>query len=106
LKGIKAGSLNGIEQAATAFKTRPNTMSPIVGALKGGKTAITATASEKHKTNLLEGVLFVSGLFDNVLLPFNWLDDHSEQKKQMLKALSESPLLKRFPLLANSLGNK
>ena len=74
LKGIVHGSINGVEDAKAAITALPNATRP-KKLLSATTTAITATSKEKHKTTLLESALFVSGLFDNVLLPFNWLAD-------------------------------
>lgn len=73
-KGIKNGTINGFEHAGEKVALLKEASWP-AKVLKGALSAIKARSKEQHKTNLPESILFVSGLFDNVLLPFNWAAD-------------------------------
>jgi hypothetical protein len=76
-KGIHEGTINGFKQGHTAFRALPKTtaLQSAKAGLSSTWTAISSKLPQEHKMNPVEAFLFVSGLFDNVLLPFNWLAD-------------------------------
>lgn len=76
-KGIKEGTQNGVKVYNRTVQTaQPTTvLEGVTARWRGLWNATKARAQGEHKTNALESALFVSGLFDNVLLPFNWLAD-------------------------------
>lgn len=73
-KGIRNGTINGLEHAREKVGVMSEA-SAVKKAASGMWTAVKATSKEQHKTTPLESFLFVSGLFDNVSLPFNWAAD-------------------------------
>lgn len=82
-KGIKEGTQNGIKVYNRTVSQTPQPASVQDGVksrAKGLWNATKARAEGEHKTNALESFLFVSGLFDNVLLPFNALADNMDSK--------------------------
>jgi len=81
-KGIHEGTVNGFKQGSIAFKTAPNktALQGIQAGLKSTWVAIKSTLPQENKMSPVEAFLFVSGLFDNVLLPFNWLADKMKRQ--------------------------
>lgn len=79
-KGIKNGNINGFEHAKEKAALMTSA-SKLRKTASGSWAAVKATSTEKNKTNLIESLLFVTGLFDNVLLPFNWLADRLKINK-------------------------
>lgn len=74
VKGIKSGAINGFERGkeTAALAAKNGITSKWRQLWRGAKSACLARMKEEHKTTPIEKVLFVTGLFDNVLLPFNW----------------------------------
>lgn len=86
-KGIVKGTLNGYQQGAAAYRNVINKsgiglFNSLKAAADGTLKAICSTMSEDRKLGLTEGFLFVSGLLDNVLLPFNWAADQLSNNKK------------------------
>lgn len=81
-KGISQGSKNGMKayQNTTDDAIRSGEYNSFSTPLAGIWNATKARSTGEHKTNAFESVLFVTGLFDNVLLPFNWAADHFKHK--------------------------
>jgi hypothetical protein len=81
-KGIKEGLQNGMKvyRSTVSEGSRLQEVNGLSRSMSGLWQASKARPTGEHKTNALESFLFVSGLFDNVLLPFNWLADKVEQK--------------------------
>jgi hypothetical protein len=71
--GIWKGTVNGLR----AFRNTTGALKEMNPLSRWLKASWAATKSElqEEKMSLFEGLRFVAGLFDNVLLPFNWLAD-------------------------------
>lgn len=81
-KGIHEGTINGFKQGGQVFRRMPKTTA--IESIKAGASstwsAIKSTLPQEHKMSPVEAFLFVSGLFDNVLLPFNWLAEKMKRQ--------------------------
>ncbi|HEY9685856.1 MAG TPA: hypothetical protein V6C52_02645 [Coleofasciculaceae cyanobacterium] len=75
--GIWKGTINGLR----AFRNTTGALRELNPLSRWMKASWAATKSElqEEKMSLFEGFRFVAGLFDNVLLPFNWLADKLKQ---------------------------
>lgn len=71
--GIWRGTVNGLKQ----FQHTSETMKKMNSVSRLATRTWNATKAELHenKMSVFEAIRFVMGLFDNVLLPFNWLAD-------------------------------
>jgi hypothetical protein len=81
-KGIKEGAQNGVKiyNRTVSKSTRPDLQESIQSRAKGIWNATKARPEGEHKTSPMESFLFVTGQFDNVLLPFNELQDRMNNK--------------------------
>ncbi len=79
IKGIVQGSKNGWEVASELQKESKIT-NAVLSKAKFAWDATKAEYKTHNKTSWFESFLFVSGLFDNVLLPFNWIADSLQHR--------------------------
>ena len=88
VKGIRHGTQNGMKayHNTAAQATREDRYRPVATPLQGLWNATKARAEGEHKISATESALFVLGLFDNVLLPFNWVDDQLKAKRAAHKS--------------------